>query len=346
MSRCRILHLILLDKFIPPFIDLLNRRANVEGHVFWLRGDLEKYKVSPDKRTVAAEGYSALAGFIKLLRMAYTSEKIILHGLFSNYYLIFLFFQPWLLKKCYWFVWGGDLYVHELGSKNLKWRIKEFVRRAVIGRIGHIVTYVSGDIDNAERWYKWRGTRHECILYTSNIYAGGEVASTPSTVIRIQVGNSADPSNNHLEVLNLLKDCKDQNFCIYMPLAYGDEDYAKVIADQGREMFGSRFVPMHDFMSYDKYLEFLADIDIAIFHHKRQQGMGNIINLLGAGKKVYVRRGTSSEVALQNLGLTTHTLESFSFELDSDVDRRKNARLVREYFSEDNLIRQLYNIFA
>lgn len=43
--------------------------------------------------------------------------------------------------------------------------------------------------------------------------------------------------------------------------------------------------PIVDFMDFNEYINFLSTIDIAIFNHKRQQGMGNIITLLGMGKK-------------------------------------------------------------
>ena len=41
-------------------------------------------------------------------------------------------------------------------------------------------------------------------------------------------------------------------------------------------------------MPFNQYLEFLGKIDIAIFNHRRQQGFGNAITLLGLGKKVYL----------------------------------------------------------
>ena len=44
-------------------------------------------------------------------------------------------------------------------------------------------------------------------------------------------------------------------------------------------------------MPYSSYISFLGSIDIGIFNNNRQQGMGNITNLLYLGKKVYLSKG-------------------------------------------------------
>ena len=51
---------------------------------------------------------------------------------------------------------------------------------------------------------------------------------------------------------------------------------------------------MTDLMSFDDYNKYLASIDIAIFHHDRQQAMGNVIGLISLGKKVVLKDSISS----------------------------------------------------
>jgi hypothetical protein len=46
-------------------------------------------------------------------------------------------------------------------------------------------------------------------------------------------------------------------------------------------------------MGFEEYTAYLSDIDLAIFNHKRQQAMGNIIGLLSLGKKVFIRSDIS-----------------------------------------------------
>src|SRR5690606_3405679 len=105
-------------------------------------------------------------------------------------------------------------------------------------------------------------------------------ASKTDSTVNILVGNSADPSNNHLEILDKLLPYKDADIQIYTPLSYGDQDHAKLVSEYGKKLFSEKFSPVTDFMKEENYLNFLCSIDIAIFNHKRQQGMGNITTLL------------------------------------------------------------------
>ncbi|WP_083234102.1 TDP-N-acetylfucosamine:lipid II N-acetylfucosaminyltransferase [Candidatus Marithrix sp. Canyon 246] len=75
---------------------------------------------------------------------------------------------------------------------------------------------------------------------------------------------------------------------MFVPLSYGDPKgvYIKEVISTGTKIFGDKFIPMTEFMDFDKYLNFLGSINITIFNHNRQQAMGNTITLLGFGKKV------------------------------------------------------------
>ena len=106
--------------------------------------------------------------------------------------------------------------------------------------------------------------------------------------INIQVGNSATPTNRHIEVLDLLKRFSNENIKVYVPLSYGDEKYKEEVIQYGKELFGDKFVPLIEFMDFEKYSEFLANIDIGIFNNNRQQAMGNICYLAYLGCKVYL----------------------------------------------------------
>lgn len=101
----------------------------------------------------------------------------------------------------------------------------------------------------------------------------------------IMVGHSATPTCCHLETFKMLKSYTGK-IKIFCPLSYPDDKkYIQQVTEAGSELFGNDFVPLTEFMSYDKYVEFLNDMDIGIFNNNRQQGMGNITNLLYLGKK-------------------------------------------------------------
>lgn len=346
----KVLHVMGRDKFIPPFIDLLEGQECFDGQTFYIFGDERKFPVRRRENTLFANDYPGeLTAWIDLVKKLNASRKIVIHSLFRNEIILLLFLQPWLLKRCYWMIWGSDLYYHQLAERNWKWRISEFFRRPVIRRMGHLVTYVEGDVELARKWYGATGQYHECILYTSNIYHEHKLPFRPHRTINIQIGNSADPSNNHLEILERLLPYRGQDIVIYAPLSYGAEgsqDYVRSVIKAGTEMFGDKFRPMTEFLSFEQYLDFLSRIDIAIFNHKRQQAMGNTITLLGLGKKVYLRDDVTHYDMLKSIGITTFNIADLELSRISRECARQNVRIIKEYFSEKKLRVQLQELLA
>jgi hypothetical protein len=123
-------------------------------------------------------------------------------------------------------------------------------------------------------------------------------------------------------------------------------EYAKNITDRGKEIFGDKFIAMLDFMPFDKYLEFLGEIDIAVFAHKRQQAMGNTITLLGLGKKVYMRNDVTPFETFKDIGVKVFDVESIEIDLIDEITKEQNLKRIKEHFSKANYIKQLKNLFG
>ncbi len=349
MQGGKVLHVMHAEKFIEPFIEFVEDNFDDfdSRHTFFVWGDIRKFRIksrfnlkNSNKRRIEKLKY-----FLFMVSAMQEAEKIILHGLFVQWHLMLLFLMPWNLKKCYWVIWGGDLYTYKLSKRTVGWWRNELFRSFVIGRIGHYITQIEGDFRLAQKWYGAKGEWHECFMYTSNLYQEPSKQALPHEGINILLGNSADQSNNHIEILNKLKCHAGDNIKIYCPLSYGDQSYAQEVADYGETLFGGQFIALRDFMSLDKYTNLLNIIDIAIFNHKRQQGMGNITTLLGMGKKVYLRKEITTWDFLQCLGITVFDVNSIELsKMDNDISS-ENIKIVQNYFSEANLVVQLNRIF-
>lgn len=341
----KIVHITGCDKFIPPFIRFVNEKFNSKEHQFLITNGMSQ-KDLINYENIELSGVSKskeIIHYVKVLIKMHKAEKIILHGLFNIKLVQILFFMPWLLKKCYWVMWGGDLYTYQIGERTWKWQVKELFRRPVIKNISHLVTYIPGDVDLARRWYGAKGEYHECLMYLSNTYKALDAPSIQSDTVNIQIGNSADSSNNHFEILDKLLPFKNQNIKIYAPLSYGDQAHAKKVIAKGKELFGEKFIALTEFMPFEQYLQFLGSIDIAIFNHERQQAMGNTITLLGLGKTVFIRSDTTQWQFFKDKNIEIYD----SIKLDS-IDKKEhldNIRKVKEYFSEETLIKQYSEIF-
>lgn len=342
MKQKKIIHVCVLDKFIPPFIKFVEKNFAFERHVFVLIGDINKYPVQIRSNIIHI---TSRAQYYLLLAQMHLANKIILHSIFDKNIVKLLSKAPWLLKRCYWVIWGGDLYLYQYRVRNGSEDAYEEIRARVIRKMGHFVTYVKGDFELAQKWYGVQGEYHECLLYPSNLYKEYVLPPKNGTIINILVGNSATATNNQIEIFEKLVEYKDENMMIYCPLSYGDMEYAKQVAQRGKDMFGDRFVALMEFMPFEKYLVLLAQIDIAVFAHKRQQAMGNTICLLGLGKKVYMRKDVTPWVMFDELGVKVFDVSKLDL-LPLNVDVRKNNQdCIKHYFSEGNLVKQWQNIF-
>lgn len=333
MAKPKNLHVMIPDKLLPPFVELVHRNFDPDLNRILIVGKNNKdYGFRPNHRV---EFIDSKFKILRVLSAMYEADRIILHGLWNENVDRLLFYQPWLLAKCYWVMWGGDFY--NPGSQSA-------MRKRLIRNMGNLVTYLKGDCELVRTWYGAGGTYRECLTYPSNLYKELPVPVVAEDRVNVQIGNSADPSNNHFEMLDRLAQFKAVDFFIYCPLSYGDPGYALEVANQGRDLFGDRFVAIREFLPLDKYIELLGRIDIAIFAHRRQQAMGNIIPLLGLGKKVFLRRDMTPWAVFEDLGIRAYDLEALDLERIDNQTRQRNQERVKDYFSETTLVEQLRRI--
>jgi dTDP-N-acetylfucosamine:lipid II N-acetylfucosaminyltransferase len=352
MQKYKIVHLIHNDKFIIPFMDFVAKRFDENEHlyVYLFDDNVVKYPIPKSKNILNLcnryLGKKNIFGLSKVLNpIMEKAEKVILHGLFSEDLINYLYLHQYYLKKCYWVMWGGDLYGHIDPIKTWKNIFMLHRRRRVVQKMGGLITYIKGDYGLARRHFGTRGKHYECFMYPSNLYKEYDIKPKEHSTISILLGNSADPTNNHIEVLNRLRKYKGENIKIFAPLSYGNQDHAKKVIKKGKDLFGDKFVALAQFMPFDKYLELLSEIDIAIFAHRRQQAMGNIITLLGLGKKVYMRSDITPWKLFKDIDVKIFAVENIELELITEKDRLNNQKKIKEYFSKENYLIQLQNLF-
>ena len=103
------------------------------------------------------------------------------------------------------------------------------------------------------------------------------------------VGNSATPTNNHIEAFeHLARTYQIDNKKIVVPLSYGDPWYRDRIIKIGEGFFGSNFIPVVDYMARNDYNKLLSGCSHAIMNHHRQQALGNIVTLILNGSSVHL----------------------------------------------------------
>jgi len=163
------------------------------------------------------------------------------------------------------------------------------------------------------------------------------------------IGNSGTMSGNHLDVYETLKICDLSKFThVISPLSYGDKEYIDEIFKLGNTYFGSKYMPLLEFMPLEQYNSHLERAEIAIFNNKRQQALGNIIALLWMGCKVYLNPKNPIYLFFKRKGFRVFDFSNefnspSSLEGISAEEKKLNQKLLFTLFREEVLLDDLKN---
>lgn len=268
-------------------------------------------------------------------------KKIVVHGMFDENLVKFLYRNKDYLEKTFWFIWGGDLY------RPFNTKIEQYVKENVAG----IITSFD------EETYKTRyGIDKKCYDCTYPHDLVEEMISISEKEerdwVHILVNNCADLST--IEMFEILAKFKDENIKISTILSYKSA-WQKVsllkIIKKGYETFLEKFNPITDFMPKDEYAQFLSTVDIYISNQDRQQGNGNAAFLCSLGKKVFVKTTNPVYAKYNSLGITyfnTDTIKDLSFsefiEYNEET-KEQTVRLLKKRMNDKTKIKQWETFF-
>ena len=344
-----ITHIAYYDKFIPDFIEFNESNFGEINQRYWIISYPLKYKkVLRDNIYYTGKGkLRFVKDFLVLLYFLVTSKKVFLHGMPGRFTHIAIFLCPWVLKRCHWLIWGADIYdTKQLRSWFVLNRIDNFIFNFIKRNAGFLLTYLQGDVTEARRRFGAKGKLQHCILYPSNTFF---FKNTEDSYIQdqliLQVGHSSHHGNEHQKIFEIIKKFDNDKFEIHCPLAYGDVNNARAVSKAGTEFFGDRFHPINDFIELGEYRAYLAKIDIAIFNLRRQQAMGNIITLLGLGKKVVINPQSAVWNDFDKLGLKVFSLSNFDLSKLDKENARHNINIISSTFSIEALVEQYSKIY-
>lgn len=155
------------------------------------------------------------------------------------------------------------------------------------------------------------------------------------------VGNSANPSCNHLDTFAQLKEIESTK-SVYVPLSYPkNEQYIKIVESYGNKIFKSQFKPLTEFLSMSEYSNILKSCGNVVMNFNRQQGIANIVLALYLGAKVYINDTNISYNYLKEKGLTFFHINQLSevYEMDNNVElAKKNRPILENMYSEQVVI--------
>lgn len=297
-----IVHLITNDKFVAGYINFMKTQMMMYEHVFLVNGFGKEWlegKVINQDQIVRYGKLHELAIEKKIRNILNECEKIIISGFF--YFQEACSFWPnkfW--RKTYIHFWGGDF--RALGNSGKIRNLREFIdlklKHYCIKKCAGVIFLIEGEYIDFQKITHIKKNHvfvaempfDPCNFIQLNNYKNENI---DNNIVRIIIGNSNTPSNHHEEVFDMISHLKEANIEIFCPLSYGNEAYRNKVIRKGISLFGTHFHALTEWMSIKEYRDFLSTCDIGIFYNDRQQGMGNINDLLLMGKKVYLRPNTS-----------------------------------------------------
>ena len=335
------------DKFNSEYINFINQNFNPNDHLFIFIADAVGDLFPIPQLPNVIKLFCSRRHFYRYLLLAYyciQADKIILHGLFINYIIRFLYINRYLLKKCYWVIWGGDLYIdiYKQHISDRQSQMSNYVKKHIFAYI----TYTTGDFNLAKQQYASNPLHFKCLNYLSNLIKPKTyVISRNKKITKILVGNSATETNHHQEIFEKLLTLPLDNLQIICPLSYGNPQYREMVIALGKKYFQHKFFAITDLLPLNEYLNLLSTIDIALFHHKRQQAMGNIMTLLSYGKKIYMTQNTLYDELIAHGFVIYNIQDKINLNLLTKAEIDKHTNIIEQSFQHNNLILQLNELF-
>ncbi|MEO6812463.1 MAG: TDP-N-acetylfucosamine:lipid II N-acetylfucosaminyltransferase, partial [Ginsengibacter sp.] len=112
------------------------------------------------------------------------------------------------------------------------------------------------------------------------------------------------------------------------PLAYGDENYGRLIEREARKRFPAVEVQKEKLDSLSYYKK-LTEVACCIINVRVQQGLGNIIALVWMGAKVFLDEESSTYKDFHNWGIHV-------FSIQKDLNLRELSTKLSESEIENN----------
>jgi len=335
----KILHCATDDKFVDMALQSFKRQSNVVNH-------LAVFSVSEVKYVKSIVDFSLSKWAIfkaSTTKLFNEYDLVVFHSLNPVWFRIINKLD--MNSKIIWIGWGYDYYNYITGKKmlylpatadlnneiainNIKTELLVLFKKIFYG------SYLKKNILNkikvfspvlASEYFLMAKNMKEISTMTYSPWNYGNLEDNyikdlnefKVTGGNILVGNSATASNNHLDLIPILKKSKiNHERKIILPLSYGCSNYANNIVHRFSLHPELNCHFLLNFMSLDQYIKTIDSCGFVIMNHVRQQAVSNIIMMLYFGAKVFLRESNPVYCFLKKIGTVIFSIE----ELESDVN--------------------------
>ena len=222
-------------------------------------------------------------------------------------------------KKIVYRYWGGRKpipeYIHGINLKNISIFFYRLTYRMLYSRMfGHFAMIgIANLVDEIDLRKMDKRTPMFILPYGSSEYELVKKYTKENTKssneLRIMIGHSSIRSEKHIYYIDLLQRFKDENIRIYVPISYGDMDYAHEINEYVKNNGIDNVVLLNEYMPIEEYIKLLCSIDIAVLDGETSNALGNIHIHLSFGNTLYVSRTGVVHSALNERKIPHHYVD-------------------------------------
>ena len=167
----------------------------------------------------------------------------------------------------------------------------------------------------------------------------------------ILIGNSADPTNNHVDVFKKIANFNYGNRLIYVPLNYGgNKAYIDFVVEQGNSYFKENFKPILNFLPLKEYNNIVSSCGFLMFNHVRQQGVANIISLGYLGAKLFLNKRSPVYKYYKDLGIDVNAIQDIAeVQLNSNLTIngfKNNQKLFSDIYSKKAVLEKVNKLLG
>jgi dTDP-N-acetylfucosamine:lipid II N-acetylfucosaminyltransferase len=220
-----------------------------------------------------------------------------------------------------------------------------------IRKIDFIAAIVREDYEMFSRHYGSHLAFIPCINAHIRQIAGSIVdAHINPDASHILIGNSNTPTCNYHDAIKLVETLGHKGMKAYIIMSYGDnEAYSSEIARYAACQKRVDFEIITEFIPLQEYIALLQNCSVGIFHHYRQQAMGNIVAMLYMGARVYLCERNPVYSYLKRHGIHVFSIEedapSIGFTRLETSCAIENRVILEEVFSYENMVKDIHHWF-
>jgi hypothetical protein len=128
------------------------------------------------------------------------------------------------------------------------------------------------------------------------------------------------------------------------------KEYTDEVKKVGKKYFGDKFVPIEEFLPFDKFREITMSCGNVIMPQERQQAMGNIYLSLWNGCKVFFSETSVTYKFLKSMGFKIYTIQHDLTDsvINTNISKNdilNNRKLEVKYLSSEVCMKRIHDIY-